>query len=81
MTDSRPSPQLKEYFVRNPGVGALLGYGKVPMGNTFAFEGVLILEWTDSISTVAKEFLNVFAFTQFLKENPGLAQCIKYEGK
>ena len=63
--------QLKEYFVRNPGAGALVGYGKVPVGNTFAFEGLLILEWTDSISTVAKEFLNVFARIGSMREVRG----------
>jgi hypothetical protein len=73
--------ELKQYFIRNPGAGALVGYGKVPAGNAFAFEGVLILQWTDAISTVSKEFLNVFAFTAFLKENPELARCVGYEWK
>lgn len=74
-------PELKEYFQRNPGAGALVGYGKAPAGNVFAFEGLLVLEWTDSLSTVTKEFLNVFAFTRFLQENPHLAQTVEYERK
>lgn len=74
-------PRLKEYFQRFPSAGALVGYGKMPPGNVFAFEGSLLLEWTDKVGQVSKEFTNVFAFTNFLKENPALAKCVKYDSR
>lgn len=73
--------RLKEYFIRNPAAGYLVGYGKNTTGWIYAFEGHLELEWTDQVGTHKKDFISVFDFARFLEDNPPLAKCVEYVKK
>ncbi len=70
-------PTLKQYFLRFPGAGALVKYGKRKPHEQFAVSGVLVLEWWDQTGYTQKEFEDVYQFTDFLKEYPPLAKAVK----
>lgn len=73
--------QLKAYFIRIPGAGPLVGYGKRESYHTWAMSASLLLEWTDQEGTHTVDFPDVFKFTEFLKVYPELAKLVEFEPK
>ncbi len=70
---------LKAYFLRNPGAGALVGYGKRKPHESWAFSATLIIQWTDEKMIVRKrEFEDVFRFADFLNDHPEIAKAVEY---
>jgi hypothetical protein len=73
--------KLKDYFLRIPGAGPLVGYGKRESYHTWAQRAILLITFTDQSETYTVEFKTAKEMAIFLDVKVDIAKELGYVTK